>query len=329
MKIKRFFGSGAALCAVLFIAALLALTGCSGSGNETTTPSLVSIKAETTKDAYLVGQDLELDTITVTGTYSDGSTKAIAITLVTIDGYDKAQTGEQTVTVTVEGKIATFTVTVGAPGNAQAPVISVQPQSAAYTLGDTPTALSVTAASPDGGTLSYQWHSAVSGGTWTAIEGATGASYAPPTATAGTVSYYALVTNTNNGVNGTKTATANSSTATVTVYPVPAGTPGLGVFDFTLWVNNDESLISDMPENFDISRADLDVFTFTAADGLTGIRWSINGADLPASQGTAQSVIIEAVKYPVGYYTLGLYAEKETGGNTVPYSINITFMVVN
>jgi hypothetical protein len=330
MKMKRFLGSGAALCAALCAAltaaALLALAGCSGSSNNTAAPTLVSIAAETTKDAYLVGQDLELDTITVTGTYSDGSTKTVPITGTNIAGYDKAQAGEQTLTVTVEGKTATFTVTVSAPVNAQAPVISVQPQSGAYAIGAAVT-LSVTAASPDGGTLSYQWHSAVSGGSWTAIEGATEASYMPSTAAEGAVSYYARITNTNNGTSGTKTATVNSATVTVTVST--AITTGTGVFSYTAWVNEDDSLISDMPEYFDISRADVETLVFTAAAGLTGLRWSINHLDLPAPQGTAQSIALEAVNYPAGEYTLGLYAEKSAGETTVPYSINITFMVIN
>jgi hypothetical protein len=429
MQIKRFFGSGAALCAVLAAAALLALTGCSGSNNETTTPTLVSITAATTKAAYSVGQDLDLSSITVTGTYSDGSTKAVPITGTNIAGYDKTQTGEQTVTVTVEGKTATFTVTVSAaaaPGNAQAPVISVQPQSgtydigaavtlsvtaaspdggtlsyqwhsavsggswaaiegateasytpstaaegavsyyvritntnngvsgtktasvnsgtvtvtvspgniqapnitvqpqgATYTVGDTATVLSVTAASPDGGTLSYQWHSAVSGGSWAAIEGATGASYTPSTAAEGTVSYYVRVINTN--ASGTKSAGANSDTVTVTVSPDLTGTPGSGVFAFTAWVNDDDSLVSDMPDYFDISRGLGERLVLTAAAGLTEIQWSMNGIDLPAPRGTAQSFTLEAVAYPVGDYTLGLYAEQ----GAIPYSINFTVTVDN
>ena len=72
--------------------------------------------------------------------------------------------------------------------------------------------LSVSAASPDGGTLSYQWYREGS-----AISGATNAVYTPDTGTAGTHVYYAVVTNTNNGVTGTKTAVRQSSSATVTV----------------------------------------------------------------------------------------------------------------
>jgi len=95
--------------------------------------------------------------------------------------------------------------------NAQTPTISAQPQGAAVDVG-TPVTLSVSASVTDGGTLSYQWYADDS-----AISGATGSSYSPPTATAGTTSYYVVITNTNNSVNGAATATATSDAATVVV----------------------------------------------------------------------------------------------------------------
>jgi len=95
--------------------------------------------------------------------------------------------------------------------NAQTPTISAQPQGAAVDVG-TPVTLSVSASVTDGGTLSYQWYADDS-----AISGATGSTYSPPTATAGTTSYYVVITNTNNSVNGATTATATSDAATVVV----------------------------------------------------------------------------------------------------------------
>jgi uncharacterized repeat protein (TIGR02543 family) len=122
------------------------------------------------------------------------------------------------------------TVTVTQPVNTQAPAISVQPQSAAYLLGASAAELSVTAEVSDGGTLSYQWHSAPTGGSWTAIEGATTAGYTPSTAADGTIAYYVRITNTNNNASGTKTAATNSNTVTVRVttnaaLPVISGQP--------------------------------------------------------------------------------------------------------
>ncbi|MDR3124198.1 MAG: bacterial Ig-like domain-containing protein, partial [Treponema sp.] len=113
MKVKRFFKSGGALFAAFSALTLWALVGCqSPGGNDTKPPSLDSIHAEAAKTECLLGQDLDLSAITVVGTYSDGSAKEIPITAGNISGYDKSRAGEQTVTVTAEGKTSTFTVTV-------------------------------------------------------------------------------------------------------------------------------------------------------------------------------------------------------------------------
>ncbi|MCU6687080.1 family 78 glycoside hydrolase catalytic domain [Dorea acetigenes] len=65
-----------------------------------------------TKTEYTAGEELNLDGMKVTAKYSDDTTKDIAVTDCKVSGYDKNKTGEQTVTVTYEGKIATFKVTV-------------------------------------------------------------------------------------------------------------------------------------------------------------------------------------------------------------------------
>jgi hypothetical protein len=110
---------------------------------------------------------------------------------------------------------------VNALVNAAAPTISVQPAGNTYTLNESASAITVTATSPDSGTLSYQWYSnSVSnnfGGT--AIGGATGSSYTPSTATSGTVYYYVVVTNTKT-VTGNPTATTISGVAAITVTTV-------------------------------------------------------------------------------------------------------------
>jgi hypothetical protein len=93
------------------------------------------------------------------------------------------------------------TVAVGAPG-------------AAYSM-------SVTATSPDGGALSYQWYSneTASNTGGTPIGGATNPSYAAPIDVIGVFYYYVVVTNTitDNGDGGTKTASLSSNVATVKV----------------------------------------------------------------------------------------------------------------
>ncbi|MDR0303919.1 MAG: C10 family peptidase [Chitinispirillales bacterium] len=103
--------------------------------------------------------------------------------------------------------------------NAQVPSISTQPKSANVDKNAT-YSLNVSASVTDGGILSYQWYSNTYSGpdlVGTAISGATSASYAVPTGTNGTVYYYVLVTNTNNNVNGAKTATHKSDVVAVTV----------------------------------------------------------------------------------------------------------------
>jgi uncharacterized repeat protein (TIGR02543 family) len=122
-------------------------------------------------------------------------------------GNQAATAASSAVTVTVNGSSII---------NAQTPVISVQPESNAYLVGDS-VILSVTASVTDGGTLTYRWYSntsaSASGGSLVAQT----PTYMVPTSSAGTTYYYAVVLNTNNAVNGSHTATATSDAATITV----------------------------------------------------------------------------------------------------------------
>ena len=82
-------------------------------------------------------------------------------------------------------------------GSTVQPSITTQPQGAAYLVGATPTALSVVAAAGGSGTLSYQWYSNTSSSTEGATKvGTNSASYTPSTATAGTIYYYCVVSET-------------------------------------------------------------------------------------------------------------------------------------
>jgi hypothetical protein len=127
--------------------------------------------------------------------------------------------------------------------NAKNPTISTHPTSAVYTGSETATALSVTAASVDSGTLTYQWYSntANSYENGTAIDGQTTASYTPNIATDGTTYYWVTVTNTitDNSDGGTKTAALPSGIASIVVSSVPlvekieAGASSLPVYRFT------------------------------------------------------------------------------------------------
>jgi uncharacterized repeat protein (TIGR02543 family) len=220
-----------------------------------------------------------------------------------------------TKTASINSATAVITVT---PVDARTPVISVQPRDAAYALNGQAAPLSVTVEPPaDGGALSYQWHSRTRGGNAAPIPGATASSYTPSTSTTGTVYYYVLVTNTNNSVDGEKTAVTGSRAAEVRT--------NIGLQSFVLvWVTDGGSIVSDMPENLRISRELEENFVITAAEGLTDLQWTLNGVDLEAPRGTHNSIVIEAVDYPPRNYTLGLRAQKDNA----PYSITVTFTVV-
>ncbi|MCL2675253.1 MAG: M64 family metallo-endopeptidase [Firmicutes bacterium] len=113
---------------------------------------------------------------------------------------------------------------------AQIPVITAQPAAQTVDMGGSVT-LSVTAEVSDGGELSYQWYCNLTDSTkgGILIEGETLAEYNAPTDTVGTVYYYVFVTNTNNEVDGVKTAAKVSDTAAVVVNPIiDAETPIIG-----------------------------------------------------------------------------------------------------
>ena len=73
-------------------------------------PILVNINVVDNRDDYEWGDELD---ITVTATYSDGSTTTI--TDYEVEGYDKEQSGEQDVTITYGGKSTSLKVKVNNP----------------------------------------------------------------------------------------------------------------------------------------------------------------------------------------------------------------------
>jgi hypothetical protein len=123
-------------------------------------------------------------------------------------------------TASIESGVATVII----KAQTLPPNISGQPSGQTISAGATAT-LSVTATSPDGGTLTYQWYSTSKtfpDGTATAISGATGASYTTGTLSAGTYNYYCDIKNSD----GVSTDTLSSNVITVTVN---AGSPTVGI----------------------------------------------------------------------------------------------------
>ena len=74
------------------------------------TVSSIAITTQPTKISYVTGEDLDTTGMVVTATYSDGTIRVV--TDYTVSGYDKTVVGTQTITVTYQGKTATFTVAV-------------------------------------------------------------------------------------------------------------------------------------------------------------------------------------------------------------------------
>ncbi|WP_025724383.1 bacterial Ig-like domain-containing protein [Acholeplasma granularum] len=99
----------------LLMMMLLVLVGCVDT-NPPVEPTLHSIvvKSEPTKTTYTQAEDLDLSGLVIEAKYSDDTTKVVASSNYTVTGYDKNKLGEQTLTVTHDGKTVTFKVTVEA-----------------------------------------------------------------------------------------------------------------------------------------------------------------------------------------------------------------------
>jgi uncharacterized repeat protein (TIGR02543 family) len=87
------------------------------------------------KTVYIIGEALNLSGLVVTGTYSDGATKAETVNLSNISGYNANTTGTQTLTVTVNGKTTTFTVTVNSSA-LQSIAVTTPPAKTVYITGE-------------------------------------------------------------------------------------------------------------------------------------------------------------------------------------------------
>lgn len=84
------------------------------------TLSQISVNTKPAKASYWVGENLNTAGLTLTASYSDGSTETIT-TGFTVSGFSSAAAGTKTVTVTYKGKTAIFQVAVMTP-----PVVSVE-----------------------------------------------------------------------------------------------------------------------------------------------------------------------------------------------------------
>ena len=81
----------------------------------TLTLSGITMKSVPQKTVYTKGEALDVTGAQIELTYSNGKTEIKDVTAEMVSGYDANKAGEQTLTVTYEGKKATFQVTVNAP----------------------------------------------------------------------------------------------------------------------------------------------------------------------------------------------------------------------
>jgi len=107
---------------IIFVAAIIAcvMAACElpvGPNPDPTTPTPppttvtgITITTPPAKTQYNLGEELNTTGMVVTATYSNGST--VAVMGYTTSGYTKTVLGNQTVTVTYNGKTAVFTVNV-------------------------------------------------------------------------------------------------------------------------------------------------------------------------------------------------------------------------
>jgi hypothetical protein len=77
------------------------------------TLSSLSVLQTPYKTRYETGTELELDGLVVRGNYSDGSYKIEDITDANISNYDKDVVGTQSVIISIDDRMVTFSVTVG------------------------------------------------------------------------------------------------------------------------------------------------------------------------------------------------------------------------
>lgn len=71
----------------------------------------IAVKTMPTKTAYFLGENFDPSGLTLTATYSDGTTETI-VSGYTISGFSSTSVGEKTVSVSYQGKTKTFKVTI-------------------------------------------------------------------------------------------------------------------------------------------------------------------------------------------------------------------------
>jgi hypothetical protein len=74
--------------------------------------SSIAVTKQPSKNTYETGEELDITGMAVTGTFTDATKEVIPVKLSNVSGYNASQGGQQTLVVTIDEKITTFTVTV-------------------------------------------------------------------------------------------------------------------------------------------------------------------------------------------------------------------------
>ena len=245
---------------------------------------------------------------TVSGTtpMSIGATATYSASSVTLSGGTGAWSSSNTGVATVNSSTGLvtavaggtcniiYTVTGGCGGTVTSqqsltvsapPSISSQPSTSVQTLcqNSTATALSITASAGSGTISGYQWYknSSASNSGGTSVSGASAASYTPSTATAGTLYYYCVVTNSNGG-----TVTSNVSGA-ITVTTLPANPTSVVASPSTICAGSTTNLSAVSSGN--------NINWYTTATGGTAIGSSASGSSYAVNPATTTTYYAEAV----------------------------------
>ncbi|MDR0908376.1 MAG: FIVAR domain-containing protein [Spirochaetaceae bacterium] len=195
--------------------------------------------------------------------------------------------------------------------NAANPVIGTQPAATgSYTLGRLVTLTVAASASTTGYTgtdvLSYQWYQSTDNANNTSGDdtrvGTNSTQYRPSTEASGTSYYYVEVTNTNDAVNGTKTAMTTSTVATVTVTepePLSGGitiTSGISGSDFP-----GDAVVTGSAVSLDISEGGTATISYTG-DDADEIEWRVDGVEIPSfADATSKTFTAVYVKTATDY----------------------------
>ncbi len=99
-------------------------------------PVSIAVTSRPDKTDYQWGEALDLTGMEITVYYSDDTTKVVPVTSDMVSGYDPYNAGQQTLTVSCEGQITTFVVTVNEPVVLESIAVTKQPDKTAYLRGE-------------------------------------------------------------------------------------------------------------------------------------------------------------------------------------------------